>query len=537
LFARCFRLPATTDGNCDRERKKHLAFYGLNPGDRLKLQVNSDTDFNACFGSVSKPSCDNCEDLSWAAYMPNYAGRTIGTAKRTCLEDPVPRVQGLASANFGRGRLSVARLEFDHVYQFIQAAQQQTKPLADALKLKMTWHGWRPRLGTCDLTFELQNSNDLIAVVGSAPYEDVADPGGTPHLCGEPLVHHEILYNFSKRTPKRQEIAIPVCLDLRRPDKHPEIGTCVPFTFMEEDVPMAQVDVAMGRSADMPSRSKMEGLSLHIGVNEYSINFPADNDGFPVQSLRSSVFDANAMQQLARDRGFRRLPLWDDVLEDEEATVSALDNTLAAYAAAIADDGVILLTYSGLGIRQVDGNGGGWCMYTRPFFFSELKRMIRSHFTQKQGVRFFVITDACFSEAAEDASRRESGNIKVLPQIIADKFFGHLMQQIAVEQFRSAPLEEHEETAQGLALKPTIYFLSACDKGETTPDGNTADDPSLFTGCVIKYVSKSKFDDLRYALEYCTQNHPKLTRSPRDEGFEKLGPFRVPSDGDMKSSE
>jgi hypothetical protein len=513
-FIRSFRLPAITDAG-EPETRTNFAFYQLNSGDEIQIISETDTEFNASFGQVKKPTPDNCHDLSWALNMPDYVGINVATVDPRFMLAQIPRSLNVATANFSNGRLLVTRLDFEDVFKFIQPARQREKQIGDALKLRFDWNGTWPTVQTPEFTFDLKKQRNSVVVIGSAPLEDIANPNGPAHLCGEPLVHHEILYNFSKRTPIKKEIAIPVCVNFNQPEKHPEIGTCIPFAFMAEGTTTNEASAA-GKSALANENPRPMGLSLHVGLNDYSVNFSTSKNGFPVESLRSSVHDANTMQDVARRAGFEAVPQWDDVLRDEEARSSLFQRTLQAYGNAIDPNGYMILTYSGLGVPQAAG-GGGWCMFDRPLLFSELFDMLKKFF--QQSVKILVIADACFSDPGDDQlSIREA---KVLPVHIARTIFKQL--SLDVSEVRSFD----ELSDPNL---PATYFVSACGPEETTPDGSDADSDSLFTGCVKKYASVAPFDAFKKALEQCTERHPRLERLGRpDSDFDKLGPFRLPT--------
>jgi len=85
--------------------------------------------------------------------------------------------------------------------------------------------------------------------------------------------------------------------------------------------------------------------SLHIGLNKVDPDQYGGWDG----TLSGCINDANAMEQVAKSRGFTT-----ELLIDEAATTEALRDKLNDIAADLEDGDFFFLTYSGHGGQVPD---------------------------------------------------------------------------------------------------------------------------------------------------------------------------------------
>jgi hypothetical protein len=97
------------------------------------------------------------------------------------------------------------------------------------------------------------------------------------------------------------------------------------------------------------------------------------------------------------------------VLLDEQATVAALDERMASYAALLEAGDRLLLTYSGHGGQRPDANGDEddgkdetWCLFGAELLDDQIGAMLARF---RRGVKIVVLSDSCHSGTVTRARR------------------------------------------------------------------------------------------------------------------------------------
>jgi hypothetical protein len=497
-----------------------MAFFEIDTQSVLGLDFESETRFETIDGNVGdKPTKETAPYLSWAADMTVYAEDHAAVDERYMDDDNVP--DDVAVVNFDRGSLSVARVGFDHRFDFINSltAPGFNRAIADALKLsaELTRPEISVRLND-EITIELDatrlDTPDISLLMGSEPlyHFSVAE---RERPCGVPFFQHEILYQLSERpdklseTPlddKEDKVVIPVCVNVEGGDKDPDLGRCIPPTFMTAPKKVAAIEpVAAAQGA-------ARALSLHLGVNTFSATFTSTTSMPAPAKLDSCVRDAVAMQKFADSLGFRSLKNdGKNVFVDSRATVRSLTNALKDYGQALGAGGLFLLTFSGHG-APVQLGGGGWCLNTNIILYSRLKALLAQNFSA--GSRIMVISDCCHAGQISVPTK----GVKEIPYHYAAEFFR--------ETFVSrASFEEEAPSVQS----PTIYFVFACGENETINDGGK-NDLSPFTKCVQAHPHDATVKLFEKNLRDCSKKHSHIDRLPApDPAWEAGEPFSLPA--------
>lgn len=487
-----------------------VTFYKLEARNPLMITpAGTLPPFSAKFGKVNLrqgPTPADSEYLNWSPCMGEYSpGNEV--VHEDYLGSKVAADAAYVEFNFGE--LSVARIRFDHPFQYIHGSDEFNKPkrpIADTLQLRVDHDDPRVTVAISeDFTFTA-SSDDLKLVIGSEPISDLADYE-PPHPCGEPYFHHELLYRFSNNPPKHShQFATPVCTKIKKDPKDPRYGGCIPHGLMAED-PDAHAEEKPPRKQAVPGTE--QALSLHIGVNELAENFPSPE---PIEALKSCVNDAYSMRDLAAKNGFKALDGPDtNVLTDDAATLAHVETTLMRYGQALAAKGIFILTFSGHGYPG-DARTGGWCLYSKILPYNNLRTLLSKYFPPK--ARVMVVCDCCHAATLDTDKRVKQVSIAVA-------------KQVSLFQFRTSNLEKAVGNLDE-AAGPTTYFVFACGPDETIDDGDDAKGLSPFTECVETWALRSNtFDEFEENLADCTGKDSHIIREPKDKKWESTGPFRV----------
>lgn len=217
----------------------------------------------------------------------------------------------------------------------------------------------------------------------------------------------------------------------------------------------------------------MKRRSLHIGLNRLDPGHWGGWDG----ALSGCVSDAEAMRDVARQRGFRTR-----LLRNEDATVEALHRNLKAMSALLRDGDFFFLTYAGHGGQvpdtdkdEPDGYDETWCLYDGQLVDDSLYGALCAF---APGVRVFVMSDSCHSGsvtrdpvvAAREAHReRKAGapgpSARQAPRAkTVSEFRGH-SDAYAAQRTWWPPQSNPADAAAKVVL------LSGCKDDQTSGDG------------------------------------------------------------------
>lgn len=238
-----------------------------------------------------------------------------------------------------------------------------------------------------------------------------------------------------------------------------------------------------------------KGISLHIGIDSVD---PNHYDGWS-GPLNACVFDADAMELLAKGRGFGT-----HRLITEQATRSAVREHLLRFANELTAGDKLLLTYSGHGgflpddnDDELDGEDETWCLYDGQLVDDELYQ-IYSAFAP--GVRVVVLSDSCHSGTVTKATfqqalartgaiqamlpeERQPANREMPRAVARSTYFKHRTFYDAIQS--ETPVATDTEVRAGVLL------ISGCQDNQTSLDGTFN---GQFTGTLLRVWNKGKFD-------------------------------------------
>jgi hypothetical protein len=540
LFRRKYQFPVMVDAGDPPGERVELAYFQLEAAQPLSI-TRGKTPFKPNFGgfnpnSQKQPTKNDCRFLEWSAQMRDYCS-DYHVVHNDYLEDTVRRDAGFVEFDFGE--LSVARIGFKHRFRFIYGDDDTFyRAVADTLKLESEFDVndiWIQINN--DLRIKAQFVDGLLPlVIGSEPVEDIssAEPA---HPCGEPYFHHELLFRFSDDTPLHpNDLATPVCVNIKRGSKDPRVGGCIPHALMSE--PVTTLATVRAEEPPMqPSDPQTLALAIHIGVDEFSPNFPSSTE---VPPLKSCATDARLMRRFAKQRRFDSLGSDEsNVLIDSAATLTDVLTALREYGDALkrSKNAYFALTFSGHGYvdpspkNQSDRFGDGWCLNTALLPYKYLAIAFRLYF--RRDTRIMVICDCCHSPDLTDGGTGvKQVSVAVAEEAVVETklFFAQNFLEFASLVDTVTPFDAASDVrAFDLGLDgPTVYFVFACGKDETIDDGPNKQTPSPFTQCVLDNAKDVDFTAFESALQDCSGKMSHIDRRPIDDEFEALGPFRLP---------
>lgn len=213
-----------------------------------------------------------------------------------------------------------------------------------------------------------------------------------------------------------------------------------------------------------------KGLSLHVGLNHIDpAHYGAD------APLEACVFDAQAMESLARAAGFAPT-----VLTDAAATREAVIAAIKTAAAACEPGDIFLYSYAGHGSQIPDLNGDEpdradetFCLYDGMLVDDEIYDL---WCTFQEDVRIVVVSDSCHSgsviRAAPPPVTPGAPARRELPRAIARAsylknrpFYADV--SAAVRHVDEGRLIRELATP----LKCSVLLLSGCQDNQTSADG------------------------------------------------------------------
>lgn len=136
---------------------------------------------------------------------------------------------------------------------------------------------------------------------------------------------------------------------------------------------------------------KNKGISLHIGINDYS------SFGGQINSLSGCVNDCQDMKSIAKRLGYQT-----QVLVDQDATKENIMDGIARMAGEVESGDIVLITYAGHGSQIPDEDGDEveddmdelWISFDDFILDDELREAFSKF---KSGVRILLVSDSCHS--------------------------------------------------------------------------------------------------------------------------------------------
>ena len=220
-----------------------------------------------------------------------------------------------------------------------------------------------------------------------------------------------------------------------------------------------------------------KGISIHIGVDRPdSAHFPD-----PLEPLLGAVNDANAMHELAAERGFAERHL----LLGAQATAKRLEQLIDDAAGTLADGDLLLLTFAGHGGRmprdpapdgladvlQLDAElDQTWCLHDRELLDDELLDYWRRF---ARGVRILVVSDSCYSGSI----------IRLAPGLPSPPVVANQPRERGLPPpMAAAVFQTHEVLYRGIQdglpsprcpkVEASVILLAACEDCEKALDGD-----------------------------------------------------------------
>ena len=248
---------------------------------------------------------------------------------------------------------------------------------------------------------------------------------------------------------------------------------------------------------DMPN-----GLSLHIGVNKYSIS-AYKAIGKYLRTLPNCDRDAEAKRAIAKRFGFNSA-----LLINDEATMTSVLTGIKAAAFYLDFGDIFFLSFSGHGSRVADRNydeddgfDETWCLYDGMVVDDDIFEHLKLF---RPGVRILVIADSCHSGTSikntEDLPLRPGG------------------------QF---PLNKTYD------IQATCLLLAACQDKQYALAGMGINN-SLYTYWMLKVLEQYEFcESYRELHNRISVNMPESSKpnlfmfGPGADQFARSRPFRI----------
>ncbi len=222
-------------------------------------------------------------------------------------------------------------------------------------------------------------------------------------------------------------------------------------------------------------------LSLHIGVNKTDKNIYAPTS---YSQLCGCVNDANAMRDVAIDKGFDVM----DVLKDQTATFDAVVSRLHSAVTELKRGGTFLLTFSGHGaqlstmnyVQEPDLYDEGFVLYDLVMKDNYLDVFLRRF---AKGVSVIIVADCCHSRTIHSFGarpRRRRRDDEAEPDGAGECARKRRLDYRTAEYHRRTQHERYKALdvdykAAGFAvpkhISADVIVLSACDDNEKTADG------------------------------------------------------------------
>ncbi len=278
----------------------------------------------------------------------------------------------------------------------------------------------------------------------------------------------------------------------------------------------------------------MTGLSLHIGLNRVD---PEHYDGWN-GALGACEFDANDMEDLAKNRGFTTTKLL-----TAEATAEAVTAAIEGAAEQLESDDIFFVTYSGHGGQVPDKNDEDesdhsdetWLAFDRQIVDDELYALWGKF---RPGVRIIVLSDSCHSGsvtkdidssvpnpvATREAAAEVSPPYRAMPRdVMIATYRAHAKLYDNIQSsVRSAPEAE---------IGATVLLISGCQDDQLSLDGFSN---GLFTENLRAVWDDGAWSGDHRAFWEAIRTRMPATQQPNysrvgapNDSFEQQDPFTV----------
>ena len=236
------------------------------------------------------------------------------------------------------------------------------------------------------------------------------------------------------------------------------------------------------------------GISLHVGINEYSSAFPGAG------KLEGCRNDAVAMEKIAKDSGFEQR----DLLLGCDATYMRVTAKILSAASQLEKDDIFFFSFAGHGYQHGDKIFGGderdgldetLLLFDAELFDDVLRKELWPRF--KPGVRILMVADSCHSETANfvPPTDNEDGNSPPPDMPVTPGGSGAIRSVKPGAGDRH--LEEYGEFYRSIKLpsdttiSASIMLLAACLDMQTTGDGNPN---GVYTDAMLKVLESKPVD-------------------------------------------
>ena len=229
------------------------------------------------------------------------------------------------------------------------------------------------------------------------------------------------------------------------------------------------------------------GISIHIGLNKIdSAHYGEGND------LKGCINDANAMHNIAKDKGFDE----SYVLTDKEGTYKNVTTQLTKAAGKLKKGDILLISYAGHGSSvwdnnndEKDGKDETWCLYDRMILDDELAE----HWLKfKEGVRILMVSDSCHSGSVSRVMNSKGELVEEKP--VQGTRGIDLERGVAIfdknKTTYDATIPTNKNIAKGTDIKATVLLLSGCQDNQQSRDGKKN---GLFTEKLLEVYDKGSF--------------------------------------------
>lgn len=237
------------------------------------------------------------------------------------------------------------------------------------------------------------------------------------------------------------------------------------------------------------------GISLHVGINEYSSAFPGAHD------LKGCVKDAEEMKSIAEAKGFEQR----DMLLGSDATYIRVTTKIRAAAAQLQPDDIFFFSFAGHGFQAIDQpphlDESDLLDETLLLFDAELyDDVLRKELWPcfQPGVRILMVADSCHSGTAHaapsppDDNVRGASNMDDFPVITG----GARVRSID----RGTAFHHHAEYGEfyrrtllplSATINANLLALPACADSKTTADG---DINGAYTKAMLEVLREDPLD-------------------------------------------
>ncbi len=259
----------------------------------------------------------------------------------------------------------------------------------------------------------------------------------------------------------------------------------------------------------MNDRSKNNGYSLHIGIDEVSKTYYQGK--IPV--LHGCVNDMNRMEQLAKSLGYISTTLIND-----QATKENIIKTFQELSDKAVSGDSVMISYAGHGASIKDLNGDeedddkdeSWVTYNG-FLLDDDINVALNKFVE--GVKITMVSDSCHSGTVSRAIPDEMDSTNIIPRFVPNYIVEEVL---ALHKSTSSELLSASRSAsEEDTIAAGLIVLSACQDKEVAGEVNGA---GIFTSNIFTVLQKEngKFPSYNILMEQIKKQMPAY-QNPRIE--------------------